>query len=530
MKKQFLSLALSFAVSCITFSQTSVDWEQNLGGTGTDVAKSVQQLSDGGYILTGASNSNNFNVAGNHGMYDCWVVKLDEEGEILWQNCLGGSQADKAESIRPTTDGGFIVAGNTQSDDGDVSGHHGDYDFWVVKLDADGSIIWQNCLGGSSWDYAYSIQQTNDEGYIVAGNTFSDDGDVSGNHGSYDYWIVKLNSSGEMMWQKCLGGSTSDEAREIHQTADGGYIVSGYSMSNDGDVSGNNGMADYWTVKLNAEGDIEWQKCHGGSSYDEGTSIHQTSDDGFIVAGYSSSEDGDVTGNHGYNDYWVVKLDESGEMEWESSLGGSDEDYARSIRQTEDNGYVVAGRSESTDGQVSGNHGEYDYWIAKLNSNGDFSWGKSIGGSGHDWAYAIVQTNDDGYAIAGEAQSFDGDVGGNYGYKDYWIAKLAPTTTGFESTSTYSPRQITLQVKPNPFHSQTEVSFKLQDSKRVAIVVSDIDGNFINTLCNQQYSSGKHSIRWKGVNKEKGRVKPGLYFIKVKVNGSVNAVKKVIHL
>ena len=182
------------------------------------------------------------------------------------------------------------------------------------------SIVWQKCLGGSSTDYALSIRQTTDGGSIVAGSSFSNDGDVSGNHGYDDYWVVKLNSVGEIVWQKSLGGSYHDYAYSIRQTTDGGFIIAGWSESNDGDVSGHHGSTDYydyWVVKLNSAGEIEWQKCLGGSDGDVAWSIHQTSDGGFIVAGHSNSNDGDVSGWHeGYDDiggnplpdYWVVKL------------------------------------------------------------------------------------------------------------------------------------------------------------------------------------------------------------------------------
>ena len=170
------------------------------------------------------------------------------------------------------------------------------------------TIEWQKCLGGTNDDRAYSIQQTSDGGFIVASITGSNDGDVSGNHGYDDAWVVKLNSSGNIEWQKCLGGTSYDVANSIQQTSDGGFIVSGYTGSNDGDVSGNHGVYDYWVVKLNSSGDIEWQKCLGGTDYDYAYSIHQTSDGGFIVAGNTASNDGDVSGNHGASDAWVVKL------------------------------------------------------------------------------------------------------------------------------------------------------------------------------------------------------------------------------
>jgi len=298
----------------------NIEWQKALGGSNDDEAYSVQQTSDGGYIVAGSTRSNDGDVSGNHEevwwlVWDFWVVKLDRYGDIEWQKCLGGSDSDWAESIQQTSDGGYIVAGYTGSNDGDVSGNHGEKDFWVVKLDRYGNIKWQKALGGSDSDWAYNIQQTSDGEYIVAGYTGSNDGDVSGNHGEKDFWVVKLDRYGNIEWQKCLGGSGGggsggDYAYSVQQTSDGGYIVAGETWSNNGDVSGYHGGGDVWVVKLDRYGDIKWQKCLGGSSWDWAYSIQQTNDGGYIVAGLTRSNDGDVSGNHGEKDFWVVKLGE----------------------------------------------------------------------------------------------------------------------------------------------------------------------------------------------------------------------------
>ena len=277
------------------------------------------------------------------------------------------------------------------------------------------SIEWQKSLGGSEFDAAYSIQQTTDGGYIVAGESYSTNGDVTGNHGDYDYWVVKLSTTGVIEWQKSLGGSGYDVGWNIQQTTDGGYIVIGYANSTDGDVMGNHGDFDYWVVKLSSTGSIEWQKSLGGSGEDRGYSIQQTTDGGYIVAGQSASTNGDVTGNHGGNDYWVVKLSSTGSIIWQKSLGGTGSDVGRSIQQTTDGGYIVAGTSNSIDGDVTGNHGDFDYWVVKLSSTGAIIWQKTLGGTGSDNAYSIRQTTDGGYVVAGTSNSNDGDVTGNHG-------------------------------------------------------------------------------------------------------------------
>jgi hypothetical protein len=282
-----------------------------------------------------------------------------------------------------TSDGGYVVAGYSKSEDGDVTGNHGDFDFWVVKLSEGGSLQWQKSLGGSDDDRANSIERTSDGGYIIAGGSGSrggyvpsvessglKDGDVTGNHGDDDFWVVKLSQDGALQWQKTFGGSRDDVANSIMRASDGGYVVIGYSESEDGDVTGNHGdfwgFKDFWVVKLSEAGELQWQKSLGGSDNDDAKSIMRTSDGGYVVAGGSWSDDGDVTGNHGYEDFWVVKLDQGGSLQWQKSLGGSGGDVANSVMRTSDGGYIVVGGSGSSNGDVTGNHGGFDFWVVKL--------------------------------------------------------------------------------------------------------------------------------------------------------------------
>ncbi len=431
MKKSWVMFVLSFLLAiflenCATVPSQQetaprIIWQKALGGSSFDEANSIQQTADGGYIVAGYTWSDDGDVSENNGRYDFWIVKLDSNGNIEWQKALGGSSFDVANSVQQTADGGYIVAGYTASNNGDVNGseYHGGTDFWVVKLDSDGNIKWQKVLGGSNDDEANSVQQTTDGGYIVAGYTESDDGD-------YDFWVVTLDNSGNIAWQKALGGSDWDVAHSIQQTTDGGYIVAGYTNSNDGDVSGNHGNSDFWVVKLDSNGNIVWQKALGGSSYDEAYSIQQTTDGGYIVAGYTESNDGDVSGSgyHGGYDFWVVKLDSNGNKQWQKALGGSGNDEAYSIQQTTDGGYIVAGYTWSNDGDVSGNHGNDDFWVVKLDRNGNIVWQKALGGSFSDGAYSIQQTADGGYIVAGYTWSNDGDVSGSHGNDDFWVVKL----------------------------------------------------------------------------------------------------------
>ncbi len=404
--------------------EISIQWQRVLGGSMWDVAQSIQQTLDGGYIVVGYTSSNNGNVSGNHGRSDFWIIKLDKAGRIVWQKVLGGSNHDHASDVQQTSDGGYIVVGSTYSNDMDVSGNRGKSDYWIVKLDYKGNIQWKKTLGGSNEDWAESVEQTRDGGYIIAGTTRSYDVDAFRYHGSLspiggDFWIVKLDRYGNVQWQKVLGGTDDDYAYSIHQTSDGGYIVAGWTFSNDGDVYGYHGGGDGWVVKLNQNGNIQWQKTLGGFDEDILYSIQETRDGGYIAVGRTRS-----FYVYGKSDFWIVKLDHYGNIQWQKVLGGSGNDWAYSVQQTKDGGYIVAGYTDSNDGDVRENHGGKDSWIVKLDSRGNIEWQISLGGSKDDVAYSLLQTFDGGYIVAGSTWSNDGDVKGNHGLIDLWIVKL----------------------------------------------------------------------------------------------------------
>lgn len=404
---------------------TFIYFDKQIGGTSTDKAYSIQQTNDNGYIVAGFTLSKDGDVTNNNGAWDYWVVKLNELGNIEWQKCLGGRGADIAKNIKQTSDGGYVVAGYSNSTNGDITENNGLSDFWIVKLDANGNIDWQKCYGGSDSDTAECVQQTNDDGYIIAGYTYSDDGYVTNSRGWLDAWIIKLDKNGNLVWEKCIGGTGKDYAYSIKQTIDDGFIVAGYTNSNDGDVTGNNGNDDYWIVKLDSFGNIEWQKCYGGTYSERAYSIETTYDGGYIVAGKAGSNDGDVSGNHYWGDYWIVKLDSLGNIEWQKCLGGSYKDYAESAQQTSDGGYIVAGYTLSNDGDVTENNGGWDGWIVKLDNTGEIKWQKSIGDKYDNQFYSIKETTDRGFIIAGYSNI--GKSGPIFTEpSNYWIVKLSP--------------------------------------------------------------------------------------------------------
>jgi uncharacterized delta-60 repeat protein len=348
-------------------------WAKTYGGSSSNYesARSIQQTSDGGYIVAG--NTNSYGAGGQ----DLWVLKLNAAGAVEWQNTYGTSNDEVAVSIQQSADGGYIVLGTTFASS----------DLWVLKLDATGTPEWQKTYGGLTTDGPGSIQQTCDGGYVVAGNT------DSFGAGGLDLWVLKLDATGTPEWQKTYGGTDVDSAQSIQQTSDGGYIVAGNSVSfgaGGGDVS---------VLKLDANGTVEWQRTYGGPDDDSAQSIQQTSDGGYIVAGSTNS-----FGAGGY-DFWVLKLNADGTVGWQYTYGGSNDDYVRSIQQTSDEGYIVAGHTNSFGA------GAYDLWVLKLHAYGNggvVEWQRTYGGSNVDYAYSIQQTSDGGYIVAGHTNSFGG--------------------------------------------------------------------------------------------------------------------------
>lgn len=366
--------------------------------------------------------NNVFVGSGNHGEDDYWIVNLGPDGDLQWQKCFGGTESDYAVAIRQTDDGGFVIAGSSNSDDRDVSGNHGGNDYWVLKIDNKANIIWQRSLGGFHGDNATTIEQTSDKGFIVGGYSDSHDGNKTDNYGGSDIWIVKLDAFTNLEWQKNYGGSGGERMYSIQQTNDGGYIVAGYTKSDDFDVTNNHGTDCYdaWVFKLDEAGNIQWQKCYGGNDHDLAFFVRSTIDGGYIVAGRTSSNDGDVSGNHGDIDYWVFKLSEKGQLQWQKCYGGSREDIPFAYELASDGGLIIAGVSSSDDGDLP----RYMCctWIIKLDHSGNMIWQRQFDSEmmEHGILTSIDQTSDGKYIMAG------------YGENDDYVIVMLNSTGYFE--------------------------------------------------------------------------------------------------
>ena len=407
-----------------------VQWNRVLGGSLDDIGVDCIELQDGTIMVLGTTTSADGDVTENKGANDVWVIKLSPVGTIIWQHTYGGASIDLSGQIQESGNGGFIIWGATLSEDGDVIGYHsgtGAEDVWILKLDQSGAIEWSRALGGSSNDYGNMLLQTGDGGYLVLFNyIFSSDGDVSDYRGLGDIWLVKLSSSGNIEWSRTIGGSQLDNGVEIAELNGGEIILVGQTGSSDGDVSLNHGGTDVVLVKLSSAGTMLWERTYGGSLLDYSTDLLLSADGGYVLTGASSSNDFDLTNNEGQFDAWSVKVDANGTLQWQRSIGGSQTD-AGTLMNIDSQGYLLSGQTFSSNGDVQGSQGNNDIWLVMLSETGVLSWQRCLGGSGADTGRFRFRTSDGGYVLFGQTTSNNGDVSGNHGGQDIWVVKLKVT-------------------------------------------------------------------------------------------------------
>jgi hypothetical protein len=421
-------LNVSLVALFTEYAYAQVRFAKTYGGTSDDMARFVQQTSDGGYIVVGETNSfGEFELA-------IFLIKTDAKGNVQWAKTYEVMDFEYAYSVQQTSDGGYIVAGLTTH-------FRGNLDILLIKTDANGNVIWAKTYEGTDYDYVSSVQQTSDGGYIVTGLT------GSFGAGESDIFLIKTDAKGNIQWAKTYGGTSYDEAFSVQQTSDGGYIVAGLTRSF-GAVGD-----DIFLIKTDAKGNIQWAKTYGGKGSERASSVRQTADGGYIVAGYTDSF------GAGEKDIFLIKTDANGNIIWAKTYGGEFDDKASSVQQTSDGGYIVAGYTGSF------GDGDWNIFLIKTDAKGNIQWAKTYGETDtiDREAYSVQQTSDGGYILAGTTISFGAgerdifliktDAKGNIGSCSIVqdaspIVNNAPFAVTSRSPSVSSPRFTVNSVSP----------------------------------------------------------------------------------
>ena len=365
----------SYDVWLLRFDQdNNLLWNKTYGGTNDEKGHDLIQTEDGGFAVIGYTFSNDGDVDNNAGQQDFWLFKTDAQGNLQWEKTYGYSGLDYGLSIKPTNDNGFILSGvlDVTSSGGEGNTRqqqtlHAGGDYWVLKVDQTGNLIWSKYFGGLFTDTAYDVIPTNDNGFIIIGSSDSEDTDISNNIGSYDFWAVKVDNQGVLQWEQNYGGTQIDEAYKIIKTNNNNYLIVGDTRSEDEDISNTFGAADVWAITISEDGNLINQNSYGGENFDVSRSVISDSENGFLICGSSRSGTGQLTQNNGQNDIWVLKTNATGHLKWQTSIGGSNVDFAYGITQLNNNKIITVGETSSDDFDIPENKGFTDLIIVTLN-------------------------------------------------------------------------------------------------------------------------------------------------------------------
>jgi hypothetical protein len=460
-------------------------WARTFGGSNIDIGHSVQQTSDMGYVITGYTRS-----FGSTSGRNVWLVKTDADGNLEWQNAFGGNNDDEGYSIKQTSEGGYIISGHTKSFGA------GGKDVLLIKADADGNQEWLKTYGGNFDDEGYSVLQTPDGGYLIAGVT------SSFSSGGRDVWLVKTDSGGNQEWTKSLGGMSSDGAWSVVQTTDGGFALAGWTFS-----YGPGPLGNAWLVKTDATGNQLWQKAFGGSDVDRAHDLKQLDDGGYILTGYTSSS------GAGLYDMLLIRTDSLGNEIWTKTFGGSGRDYGQSVLQiADDGGFLAAGYT------LSYGMGSDDMWLVRTDVNGELLWHKTLGGSSSDVAFSVQQSFDGGFIVTGHTLSFGAGV------HDVWLVKIAAEElTAISGSDAMAGGFVNLNNFPNPFNETTVIELSIPQKEFVSLEVYDLNGRLIKTLLKGMVEKGTYQL-----NFEAGSLEGGIYFYKLKSKRFSEARKMIL--
>ena len=425
MKKLGWWISLLWLLGVQTLTAQQILMQKLLGGSGYDNIYHFENTHDGCYILAGTTRSQDGDLAGREGYHsDAWILKVNAKGNILWQKQLGGKNHDEAKVVKLLKDGCYVFAGFTESFQGEKN--FGKRDFYVGKLDPLGTVLWENTYGGNGNDAAFCIQPLADGSLIVAGESGSTSGQINRNKGQLDFWVIKIDKDGKLIWQKSFGGAFNESVQAMAINQRGEIMLAGSTDSNDGDVPKNKGKTDLFLVKIDTAGNLDLKTTIGGESFEEVHSLIALEDNHFMLAGTTFSTSGDIKSNKGGGDVWLVKLNPEAEIVWEKTFGGSEDDGANGLTQTYDGNLILCGMSRSEDGDLRLRVGLCDAWIAKLKPDGTVRWSRSLGGKDMDAFHIAREVPSGDYFAVGYSLSANGNFQllEKPGGSDAWICLL----------------------------------------------------------------------------------------------------------
>ncbi len=478
--RDLLFILAAFIVTITTAYTQAPDilWTKTYGGAEWEIGYSINVTNDGGFIIAGQTNS--YGAGGN----DMYLVKINAEGDTLWTRTYGGPGADVAFSVQQSLDGGYILAGRT------TPSGSSDPDVYLVKTDATGDTLWTRTEGGIDDDEAVAVIQCDDGYFILAGTT------RSYGQGNADIYFLEYTPNASSGWDDTFGGYANDYGYSV-QVTDDGYIIAASTGSF------GNGNFDAWLVHIDWEYEILWHQTFGGSAGDHAYDVQLTTDGGFIGAGSTSSYGpGDFS-------YFLFKASANGDSLWAKVFGGTEKDECKSVKQTPDGGYIMAGSSKSF------GTGDFDWFLVRTNANGDTLWTKVIGGPNTDECFDIQLTSEGGYIIAGSTKSYGA------GNTDFWVVRLESDAVDIEELNPPLENQL-FQLIPNPVNSQITFNYSLFEKSAVSIRIFDLFGKEVKTITKSNQPSGSFNLKFNVSD-----LTPGIYFCKLKTNEKTYTIKMV---
>lgn len=445
----FILITLSLASLSLFGQPVQIEHANLIGGSNDDIGIHIIETSDGGYLTLGTTLSYDgdisltFNSSTNRSSKDLWLVKLDSVFNIEWEKCYGSAVFDEAGKLAQTLDGNYLIAATVKAGNGNVSNFYGgDSDIWIVKVDPSGNILWEKNYGGSDEDVVEDLAVTADGGFAFIGNTYSNDHDVSSLLGTGSMWLVRLDANGNILWERTYGGSSIDHGKALETTPTGGFIIGADCLSTDGDLTNIprfGASVDVWLFEVNALGDIVWSNVYGGTGSDQIIEFNRLSDGGYMLNCYISSNDGHVSTSFGGTDVWLVRVDSVGNIMWENTFGGLRSDYSRTeVLELSDGTFLFTMYSSSYDGLYSGSYSppNFDAWLIRVNGNdGSLLRLQNFGGNFSDNVNAMLLNSSDKVVFCGSSNSTTND-----------LANIVRPTTGDQYQWIFSTSMVELGI------------------------------------------------------------------------------------